>query len=471
MAKERSFFKSLRGKISLQMLLVSLIPIIIIGMLVYFSMSDTESKASDSVDKSRTALEQDTIGTQLAERAGEMSKSMETWMSARSAQARAYAVAPVLAAIAVDSSNEIYTQAANEYLKDQLGINPYFVFAAVTDANGIAIAGAYAVPQADGTTIPMAGIPPQLMAPPPDGPGGNMSHLPSWQALMNSDNDAYITEAPYFQEAVGMYFNDITAKIKDADGNVVGAVVTSTIQWPTTMGQAYAAMDSDAEIIVFDRTGMIMCDTRDWQLTSNGVEPVLVDADGNPSERWFDRATGIAVTQDEIEWTASEQTIHEIIESANEEIIEEGFFTTDDGAYICGYSRQANSVLYFGEQTIGYAGTGYTFLVEQPTEVAFAALDSLETLEDDIADSTSSMTVTVIVILLVAAIIVLGIALWISNSITKPIAKLSEAAEKVSMGDMSVTVDVKSDDEIGDLAESFGRMVTAVRFLSEDEED
>ena len=38
------------------------------------------------------------------------------------------------------------------------------------------------------------------------------------------------------------------------------------------------------------------------------------------------------------------------------------------------------------------------------------------------------------------------------------------------MGDMDVAVDIKSKDEIGDLAESFNRMVVAVRFLSEDEE-
>ncbi len=465
MAKERSFFKSLRGKITVQMLLVSLIPIIIIGMLVNFSMSGAEDKASDSVDESRTTLEKDTIGTQLAERARQMSNTMETWMSSRSAQARAYAVAPVAAAVAVDP-NETYVEAANNYLAEQLSINPYFIFAAITDIDGNAVAGAVAVPQDDGTTIPMPGIPPSIMA-----QGGNMSAMPAWQTLMSNENDAYITDTPYFQPQAAMYFSDITSKVKDAQGNVVGAIVASTIQWPTTMSQAYMVMNPDSEVIAFDRKGNLQCDTRSWQMTAAGPQPVDTDVDGNPVERWFDRESGAAVPQEQIEWADSEQKVREILNEADQEIIESGFFTTDDGEYIVGFAREANSVLYHGEQTEGYDGSGYMFMVEQPTEVAFAALDSLEELEEDLNDSTNTVLVTVIIVLVVVAVIVLAVALWMSRRITNPIAQLNDAAEKVSMGDMDVAITVKSDDEIGDLAESFGRMVTAVRFLSEDEED
>ncbi|MBT4512448.1 MAG: HAMP domain-containing protein [Chloroflexi bacterium] len=471
MAKNRSFFKSLRGKLSLQMLLISLIPIIIIGLLVNLSMSDAENQASDSVDEARVALESDTIGAHLAKQAKQMSNTMETWMSARSAQARAYAVSPVVTTVAADASNEVYVGAANTFLMDQLSINPYFAVVTVTDATGMAVAGAFSAPQSDRTIIPMAGISPQLMAPPPDGPGGMLSYVPSWQALMASEYDTYINETPYFVEAAGMYFVDVTTKVKDASGNVVGAVIASTIQWPTTMGQAYAGMYPDSEVLVFNREGGIQCDTRSWGLTATGVQPVEVDANGNPVQRWFDNDAGTLTSPDSIVWTESEKTVRDILLNAENEIINSGFFTTSDGQYIVGYARDANSSLYFGEQTIGYAGTGQLFMIEQPTEMAFASLDSLETLEDDLADSTSSMTVTVIVILLIAAIIVLGIALWISGSITKPIAQLNDAAEKVSMGDMDVAVTVKSDDEIGDLAESFGRMVAAVRFLSEDDEE
>ena len=61
------------------------------------------------------------------------------------------------------------------------------------------------------------------------------------------------------------------------------------------------------------------------------------------------------------------------------------------------------------------------------------------------------------------------VAFFLSRSIVRPIVQLSDAAEKVSMGDLAVNVEVKSNDEIGDLADSFGRMVTAYRFMAEDE--
>lgn len=42
---------------------------------------------------------------------------------------------------------------------------------------------------------------------------------------------------------------------------------------------------------------------------------------------------------------------------------------------------------------------------------------------------------------------------------------------KTSMGDMTTNVQVKSDDEIGDLAESFGRLMAAYRFMVEDQDE
>lgn len=52
----------------------------------------------------------------------------------------------------------------------------------------------------------------------------------------------------------------------------------------------------------------------------------------------------------------------------------------------------------------------------------------------------------------------------LSRSITAPVKALTEVAEKVSMGDLDVSVERRSNDEIGDLADSFGRMVMSVRY-------
>jgi adenylate cyclase len=63
--------------------------------------------------------------------------------------------------------------------------------------------------------------------------------------------------------------------------------------------------------------------------------------------------------------------------------------------------------------------------------------------------------------ILVAAVII-GV---FSLTIIRDIKKLNLAAEKISMGDTNVIVNVKRKDEIGELADSFGRMVASLKIM------
>jgi HAMP domain-containing protein len=53
--------------------------------------------------------------------------------------------------------------------------------------------------------------------------------------------------------------------------------------------------------------------------------------------------------------------------------------------------------------------------------------------------------------------------------IVKPINLLTEAAERISMGELDLKIDVQSENEIGNLANSFERMLAAIKILKEDE--
>jgi len=69
-----------------------------------------------------------------------------------------------------------------------------------------------------------------------------------------------------------------------------------------------------------------------------------------------------------------------------------------------------------------------------------------------------------------ASIVIAAVAsIFLAGSITNPIKKLRDLADKVSMGDLDVNNTVTAKDEIGDLSESFDRMVVAVKFLSSTE--
>lgn len=57
-----------------------------------------------------------------------------------------------------------------------------------------------------------------------------------------------------------------------------------------------------------------------------------------------------------------------------------------------------------------------------------------------------------------ALLLTLAVAVTIARTITRPVVHLSEAADRISMGDLDTALKVTSQDEIGDLAESFERM-------------
>jgi methyl-accepting chemotaxis protein len=64
------------------------------------------------------------------------------------------------------------------------------------------------------------------------------------------------------------------------------------------------------------------------------------------------------------------------------------------------------------------------------------------------------------------AVVLAGVIIGLfSLTIIRDIKKLNTVAEKISMGDTNVVVDVHRKDEIGDLAESFGRMVASLKIM------
>jgi methyl-accepting chemotaxis protein len=67
-------------------------------------------------------------------------------------------------------------------------------------------------------------------------------------------------------------------------------------------------------------------------------------------------------------------------------------------------------------------------------------------------------------ILLASTVVLVMIIAWFSaRAIVTPIRNLTDAAERMSLGELNVKIDVKSKDEIGLLAQAIGRMQTSLR--------
>ncbi|HWF13361.1 MAG TPA: HAMP domain-containing protein [Candidatus Acidoferrales bacterium] len=81
-------------------------------------------------------------------------------------------------------------------------------------------------------------------------------------------------------------------------------------------------------------------------------------------------------------------------------------------------------------------------------------------------DRTSSRSVALVVGISVLGLILgITVSYKLARAILIPVDHLKEVAENVSLGNLDMSVHRYSDDEIGDLADSFSRMVTAVKFF------
>ncbi len=105
-----------------------------------------------------------------------------------------------------------------------------------------------------------------------------------------------------------------------------------------------------------------------------------------------------------------------------------------------------------GKETIGFARKtklGWTLAIQQEKNEAFMALKKAQLF------AYSLLAVTVVVIIL--------ISFFASRAIVTPIRKLTDAANRISVGDLEVEIINRSKDEIGDLADAVMRMQDSIR--------
>jgi methyl-accepting chemotaxis protein len=110
-------------------------------------------------------------------------------------------------------------------------------------------------------------------------------------------------------------------------------------------------------------------------------------------------------------------------------------FNANDGEAAFGHVRSNNN--------------GWALVLQQEESEVFAAYNRTQEFA---------------LILLASTIVLVLIIAWFSaRAIVTPIMKLTDATERMSLGELNVKIDVKSKDEIGLLAQAIGRMQTSLR--------
>jgi methyl-accepting chemotaxis protein len=105
-----------------------------------------------------------------------------------------------------------------------------------------------------------------------------------------------------------------------------------------------------------------------------------------------------------------------------------------------------------GQTAIGHARSnsyGWVLALQQDANEIFETLDIIQNFA--------------LTLLAVTVLLVIAIAWFSARALVTPIMKLTDAAERMSLGELNVKIDVKSRDEIGLLAQAIGRMQTSLR--------
>lgn len=95
---------------------------------------------------------------------------------------------------------------------------------------------------------------------------------------------------------------------------------------------------------------------------------------------------------------------------------------------------------------------------DQSEDIAFATSQARKLIEA----SANKNRVLIVIITLIAGFLIVGASIAISMNITRPLKRLTAGAVAMSQGELDQSIEVKSRDEIGELARAFNGMAAAI---------
>ncbi|MBP2632750.1 MAG: methyl-accepting chemotaxis protein signaling domain protein [Firmicutes bacterium] len=134
---------------------------------------------------------------------------------------------------------------------------------------------------------------------------------------------------------------------------------------------------------------------------------------------------------------------------------------------------QATSMVYGGNSSGARAllkGEGdkiRTVYQDDLDKLVKLKLEQAKKTSDNNTTQAATATRNMLIIIAVTILLALGLGWSIARMVGRPVKKLVEAADKLAAGDVNVTVDTTSKDEIGVLCQSFALMTTNIRNSAE----
>jgi len=427
--KKRSYFESLRGKITNRILFIGIVPILVIGAIAWISLNQLTSGVNSKLNEAQSVLLDQVVGANLITVSSQLAGQLDTFMLERISDAVTWASAPIIVdaakAAAIRHRKEGLVELsiaeieakftsrkslnvsprANNYLIKQIERSEHFGEAFFTDNNGFNVA---------------------LTNPTSDFVQRDENW---WKAAW--ENGVSVGEVEY-DDSAGIWSVDISVRIDDPrSGRSIGVM-------KTVLGVSLIQQVADTGVRGIDGASVTVI---------NGDGMLLAETDSkHAQDRIMNEAVNFRKTND-----ASMQ-----LAFGNQPI---GYVIGDQK--VLGYAQSAGAELY-KSVVDRFTGFNWVVVVQQPTSVALTPIRGLTGIQSSLASSQLVIVYVLgftTVIVFILALIMAGI---LSNGITRPLLELRDHADAVSKGDTSRIIKINSNDEIEDVAMALDRLLTSL---------
>ncbi len=433
------FWVSLRGRITGQLLLISLVPLIILSVLFFTSLNQAVGDFGTTVNQVRETMANEMIGTKLQTLAEETMAPIDTYMLERFHDIQEWAVTPIIITVLEETAREAEALAssgldieqiearfennrelaldspAKAFLEQRLARNPAFKEVFFTDRHGYNVA--VSNPTSDFV----------------------QSDETWWQVAW--EKGTYISEVVY-EESAEVYAVDMAMRIDHPDtGQALGVMKASLdITAIQTQASDIASHTAGAEVALFNADGYRIADSH----SNHSPELIMTEA-GNLFKLNYGPA----------------KTVFEQEEVESGYLFDQASLHQTEGADVVGYARSAGADFY--SDVPGFDGFNWGIVYLQPNPIAFQGMEPIIELESALNNLQNSTTTSVLTVVVLAAVGSVIFALFMANGISAPIVKLNQIANKIAAGHLDTAIDIQRRDEIGNLTHSLSLMTHNLR--------
>ncbi len=438
---------SLRYKIGVMMLLLSLIPLIIVGGIILSATVSQLTEFSTRLQAAENSLRSDVVGRNLTGAAADTTVDIDTYLLERIGDVRRWSEESVV----IEAARQGTVSAQQNGLA---GLGPDEVKAQLAgglfvpiDSDTFSEALSFVFQQTERPETPFV----EIIITEANGinvlitrPVEKIAHQDTgwWQeARMQGQAGIGITPV-HWDEATGLPVVGLALPIIDPNTKEVLGVIRGLVKLTELQRRlSQKAVSNGADIRVFTAEGELIADT----VSQHSPDQILAESGNMLSQNYAPAQKALAATSG--------------VEGAGSMVVE-----TESGRDIVGYAQTGGSDFYDAPaQLSGFDGFQWGVTVAQPERLALQVLSALIEAGQEFQQLPGLLSGLFGVVIVAAAVMSLIGAILLSGGITGPLIELSGMAQRVRAGDLEARVDVRSTDEVGVLAGTFNTMTAGLR--------